>query len=108
MKIKHPTEDNYVLNYEPPYAQQNLLFVQGRAHNTKVIELPEEWLELVDLNTISVHLTPIGANQNLIVKRTERNLVHLQGNGMPIDCYYLVIGERIDVPKIPIVSPLDK
>ena len=75
MKIKHPTEDNYVLNYEPPYAQQNLLFVQGRAHNTKVIELPEEWLELVDLNNISVHLTPIGANQNLIVKRTERNLI---------------------------------
>jgi len=30
MKIKHPTEDNYVLNYEPPYAQQNLLFVQVR------------------------------------------------------------------------------
>jgi hypothetical protein len=37
----------------------------------------------------------------VIVKRIGENKVFLQSQGgMPIDCYYLIIGERKDVPKL--------
>jgi hypothetical protein len=44
----------------------------------------------------SSDLTPIGANQNLIVKRTQGLEVHLQTNGLPVDCYYLIFGQVLD------------
>jgi hypothetical protein len=69
--------------------------LRGRA-NKPLIKLPDEWEEFVDLTTLSVHLTPIGANQNLIVKRTQGLEVHLQTNGLPVDCYYLIFGQVLD------------
>jgi hypothetical protein len=69
--------------------------LRGRA-NKPLIKLPDEWEEFVDLTTLSIHLTPIGANQNLIVKRTQGLEVHLQTNGLPVDCYYLIFGQVLD------------
>ena len=83
-------EDYQFIKSDKEYA-----LLSGRAKKT-VIKLPEEWEELVDLSTITVHLTQIGANQNLIVKRVQGLEVHLQTNGMPVDCYYTVLGEMLD------------
>lgn len=107
MKIPHPLDKNYTLNYQSPFADKNLIFTQGRITNQKYIQLPEEWEKLVELHRVSVHLTPIGANQNLYVKRIEGTQIHLATNGMPVDCYYLVFGERIDVPRLETAQPLD-
>jgi hypothetical protein len=83
------------LEYHYPGSPQKYVFVRGRAKNS-LINLPEEWEDFVDLTTITVHLTPIGSNQNLIVKRTQGLEVHLQTNGLPVDCYYLIMGEVLD------------
>ena len=83
------------LEYSYPGTPENCVFVRGRT-NKPLIQLPEEWEEFVNLTTISVHLTPIGANQNLIVKRTQGLEVHLQTNGLPVDCYYLIFGQVLD------------
>lgn len=107
MKIQHPLDKNYTLNYQSPFGDKNLVFTQGRVSNQKYIQLPEEWENLVELSKITVHLTPIGANQNLCVKRIEGTQVHLSTNGMPVDCYYLVFGERIDIPRLETAQPLD-
>ena len=61
-----------------------------------LIELPSSWEDEVDLSTISVHLTEVGANQNLIIKRVQGLQIHLQTNGLPVDCYYFVFGELLD------------
>jgi hypothetical protein len=92
MKIKL---ENKELEYSYPGTPENCVFLRGRA-NKPLIKLPDEWEEFVDLTSISVHLTPIGANQNLIVKRTQGLEVHLQTNGLPVDCYYLIFGEVLD------------
>jgi len=77
------------------------VFFRGRVTSKKEINLPSYWEGLVEQTTISVHLTPIGAHQNPIVKRIGENKVFLQAQGgMPVDCYYLIIGERKDVPKL--------
>ena len=83
------------LEYSYPGTPENCVFLRGRAKNT-LIKLPDEWEEFVDITSISVHLTPIGSNQNLIVKRTQGLEVHLQTNGLPVDCYYLIFAEVLD------------
>ena len=69
----------------------------GILKHSKEIVLPEEWTELVKRNTITVTLTPIGSHQNIIVKGIQGNKIILQSNSaMPIECYYHVVGEKID------------
>tara|TARA_B100001113_G_C20764094_1_gene472263 strand:- start:387 stop:620 length:234 start_codon:yes stop_codon:yes gene_type:complete len=70
--------------------------IHGRSQKD-LINLPEEWEKLVDLSTVTVHLTEIGANQGLIVKRVQGLEVHLQTNGLPVNCYYVIMGEPLDI-----------
>ena len=72
------------------------LTLHGRTKK-KLINLPEEWEKLVDLSTVTVHLTEVGAKQNLIVKRVQGLEVHLQSQGIPVDCYYMVVGDLLDI-----------
>ena len=71
------------------------VFLHGRTTD-KIIIVPEEWEKEVDLTSLSVHLTPIGGDQKLIVKRVQGREVHLQATGLPVNCYYLIIGEVLD------------
>tara|TARA_R100000027_G_scaffold13559_1_gene9701 strand:- start:994 stop:1236 length:243 start_codon:yes stop_codon:yes gene_type:complete len=69
----------------------------GILKHSKEIILPEEWTELVKQDTITVCITPIGSHQNIIVRGIQGNKITLQSNsGMPIECYYHVVGEKID------------
>ena len=70
--------------------------LHGRTQK-KLINLPEDWEKLVDLSTVTVHLTEVGANQGLIVKRVQGLEVHLQTQGLPVDCYYMIMGDSIDI-----------
>jgi len=107
MKIQHPTNQGYSLNYENLCGPENAVFYRGRITGKTEINLPNYWSELVDERTISVHITPIGAHQDIIIKRVGQNRVWLQSkSGIPIHCYYLVIGERRDVPKLVPEQPL--
>ena len=50
------------------------------------------------IDSISVQLQPIGAHQDIIVKRWDKDKIYLQSNGgMPIDCFYHVYAERKDI-----------
>ena len=71
------------------------LTLHGRTRKN-LINLPEEWEKLVDLSTVTVHLTEVGAKQNLIVKRVQGLEVHLQSQGIPVDCYYMIVGDLLD------------
>ena len=70
--------------------------LHGRTQK-KLIRLPEDWEKLVDLSTVTVHLTEVGAKQGLIVKRVQGLEVHLQTQGMPVDCYYMIMADRLDI-----------
>ena len=70
--------------------------LHGRTQK-KLINLPQDWEKLVDLSTVTVHLTEVGAKQGLVVKRVQGLEVHLQTQGMPIDCYYMIMGDSIDI-----------
>ena len=70
--------------------------LHGRTQK-KLINLPEEWEKLVDLSTVTVHLTEVGAKQGLIVKRVQGLEVHLQTQGLPVDCDYIIMADPIDI-----------
>jgi len=99
MKFQHPLDKSKTLDYEHPLTNKNLVFVQGRISSGKYIQLPSEWEGLIDPLSITVHLTQIGADQSLLVKRIEGLKVHLSTNGMPPNCYYLAFAERKDLPR---------
>jgi hypothetical protein len=74
------------------------VYCRGRVLNRTEIQLPEYWTKLIDETTITVSLTPIGAHQDIIVKRIGDNKVYLQSkSGIPINCFYHIFATRRDV-----------
>ena len=78
------------------------VYYRGRVRNkNNVITLPAYWKDLVHTDSISVQLQPIGAHQNVIVKRWDDSYIYLQAQGgMPVDCFFHVYAERKDVNKL--------
>ena len=108
MKIKHPLLENYELNFNTLFGPENAIYHRGRVISKNEISLPNHWEDLVDPSTISVHLTPIGAHQNIIIKRVGDNKIYLQNQGgMPVDCYFFIIGARKDVPPLKAEQSID-
>ena len=110
--IPHPTKDGWRLRHTCPEGPSNDVYVRGRVTNKNEIILPTYWKELVDWTTITVNLTPIGAHQNVIVKRIDEKKVYLQAHGgMPINCFYHIYGTRSDgerlIPEYEGESPAD-
>jgi hypothetical protein len=99
--IPHPTKEGWRLRHTCPEGPSNDVYYRGRITSRKEIILPTYWENLVDPTTITVNLTPIGAHQDVIVKRIGENKVFLQSKGgMPIDCYYHIFAERKDGEKL--------
>ena len=100
--IQHPTlgEGNR-LSHACLEGPENGVYHRGRLRRGKEIILPSYWKGLVHLTSISVQLQPIGAHQDIIVKRWDDEKIYLQSNGgLPIDCFYHVYGERKDVNSL--------
>lgn len=99
--IPHPTLPNTNLVYACLEGPENAVYVRGVLRNKDTIKLPEVWRDLVDPRTITVSLTPVGAEQGLAVKRVTNNEVVVQAKpGMPIHCHYHIFAERKDVEKL--------
>tara|TARA_A100001201_G_scaffold2589_4_gene6587 strand:+ start:10596 stop:11609 length:1014 start_codon:yes stop_codon:yes gene_type:complete len=99
--IKHPTKEGHRLRYvslEGPTAD---VYVRGKLEDSNVIELPDYWRGLVDSETITVNLTPIGCFQELFVEKIEwgSKIIVKNNAGGPIKCHYIVHGERGDCEK---------
>ena len=99
--IPHPTKEGYRLRHTCPEGPSNDVYFRGKVRNSNEILLPTYWKGLVDWTTITVNLTPIGAHQNVIVKRVDEEKVYLQSNGgIPINCYYHIFAERADGERL--------
>ena len=96
--IKHPSREGYRLRYACVEGPEVGVYHRGRVKNEKVIILPSYWKDFVYIDSISVQLQPIGAHQDVIVKRWDSEKIYLQSRGgMPIDCFFHVYAERNDI-----------
>jgi hypothetical protein len=99
--IPHPDDPNKQLVYACMEGPEHSVYVRGQLKNKDTIILPEVWRNLIDERSITVSLTPVGAHQELIVKRIQDNQIVIGTKpGLPINCYYHVFAERKDIPKL--------
>jgi hypothetical protein len=98
--IPHPTKPEKQLAYGSLEGPEYGIYFRGRSQSS-VIELPEYWTGLVDENSITVNLTPIGESATPRVKDIANNeiLVFSKEEG-ELDYYYIVFAERKDVEKL--------
>jgi hypothetical protein len=96
--IDHPTKAGMKLRYGSLEGPENGVYVRGRNTASAVIQLPDYWSELVDLETITVNLTPIGRAAELYVVGVTSESVVIGGDTR--DYFYTVYAERKDVPKL--------
>jgi len=100
--IQHPVKgEGYRLRHVSLEGPEVGVYFRGRLKNQNKIKLPDYWKGLVHTDSISVQLQPIGAHQDIIVKRWDDEYVYLQAQGgLPINCFYHVYGERKDVNPV--------
>jgi hypothetical protein len=101
--IDHPTKEGMKLRYGSLEGPEHGVYVRGRLNGENTIELPEVWLGLVDENTITVNLTPIGKGE-CWVEDIQNNTVTVGGH---LNCFYMVLAERKDVEKLEVEFPSD-
>ena len=103
--IDHPTRPGMKLRYGSLEGPENGVYVRGRIKHSNRIVLPEYWSKLVDPDTITVNVTPIGEPQDLYVESIGENEIVI-GKKIgwfdlsSIDAYYTVFAERRDVAKL--------
>jgi len=92
-RIPHPTKENHDLVYGSLEGPEHGVYVRGKSSG--VIELPDYWVALVDENTITVQLTPIG-NHMSWVEKIEDNKILIGGG----EAFYFVQAMRKDIEKL--------
>ena len=98
--IKHPSKEGHRLRHICLEGPEGAIYYRGRT-SKNTIALPPYWKDLVDTTTITVSLTPIGAHQDIIVKRWDDEFIYLQNNGgLPINAFFLVFGCRADGERL--------
>lgn len=99
--IPHPTKEGWRLTHSCLEGPEAAVYVRGKLINTNIIKLPEYWEKLVDPNTITISVTPIGSYQNIFVKYFDSKEVVLESaENIPVCCFYHIFGERIDTEKL--------
>ena len=99
--IEHPSKHGHRLRHICIEGPESAVYYRGRLKNQKKIALPKYWKDLVDVDSITVQLQPIGAHQDIIVKRWDDENIFLQAQGgLPINCFYHVYAERKDIEKL--------
>ena len=99
--ILHPTKEGHRLRYVSLEGPDAEVYYRGKMKDTNIINLPDYWKGLVDPDSITVNLTPIGSFQSLYYKEVEwcSTIKVFNADGGPINCSYTIYAERIDTEK---------
>jgi hypothetical protein len=98
--IPHPMDEGKTLRYGSLEGPENGVYVRGRLTGHNIIDLPDYWINLVDQDSKTVNLTPIGSDDLHFVELMGVTNVVINSKSGQINCYYMVLGERKDVPKL--------
>jgi hypothetical protein len=100
--MHHPTKPGWRLTHICIEGPEAGVYYRGKLEGSNFIELPDYWRGLVDAETITVQLTPIGFYQELYYEISDwgTKIKVLNNAGGSVNCSYVVFGERKDVDKI--------
>ena len=77
---------------------EHAVYVRGESQSD-TIELPDEWMGLIDESTISVQLTGIGSSGSYFYKRYESNTIKV-GGPRKKHYFYFVQAMRKDIEPL--------
>ena len=100
--IDHPILPGKKLVYGVLEGPEHAVYCRGKISG-EVIQLPEEWTGLVDQESITVQLTPIGRHQNLYVVDIKNNQVLIKNGDLlssRISAHYFIQATRKDVKPL--------
>ena len=99
--IPHPSKLGWRLRHTCLEGSSNDVYHRGKLISDHKIILPEYWKDLVDSETITVSITPIGESQDIYVKTIDNNIIYLNSDdSKDIHCFYHIYGERKDGEKL--------
>lgn len=100
--ISHPSKEGYRLRHVSLEGPEIGVYYRGKLENKNIITLPDYWDNLIDLETITVNLTPVGFYQELFVEKIEwgKKVIIKNREGGPIKCHYTIFAERKDMDKL--------
>jgi hypothetical protein len=103
--IDHPTQTGKKLMHACIEGPENGVYFRGRSQETG-IQAPEYWSGLVDIDSMTVDVTPIGPNQSIYVDRIDDNGDICVGSNTneSLNYFYVVYGERKDIDKLEVVK----
>jgi hypothetical protein len=103
--IEHPTQSGKRLIHGCFEGPEHGVYFRGKTQDSG-IQAPEYWSGLVDIDSMTVDVTPIGPNQSIYVDRIEDNGdVYVGANTEePLNYFYVVYGERKDIDKLEVVK----
>jgi len=101
--IDHPTIPDMKLIYGTLEGPENAVYIRGSLIGSNSIKLPKHWSKLVDTNSITANITPIGKHQKLYVKKITDTEIIIKKSLFSfgkIACCYTIYGERKDISKL--------
>lgn len=104
--IDHPVKKDYKLVHGSLEGPENGVYVRGRLYDNNTIILPDYWKALIDQETITVSITPVGKFQRIYVSEINDEYIKLFSGDGSINCHYVIFAERKDVDKLKVeISP---
>ena len=97
--IPHPTKEGYRLRYGVLEGPEHGVYFRGKT-TEKIINLPDYWIDLVNEDSITVHLTPIKGAITHFVVDVKDNQIEIDSQNGIINTYFIVHAERKDVEKV--------
>ena len=99
--ISHPNKKGWRLSHVCVEGPTSDVYIRGKLDGSHIIDIPKYWQGLVDYDTITVNLTPLGRNDtSLHVKEiTDENIIISSDYLTHVKCFYQVYAERIDCEK---------
>ena len=100
--IPNKLKPGYMLRHGSLEGPEHGVYHRGKLNGSGIIELPEYWEWLVDEDTITVQITPIGEFQKYVIKSistTQIEISNLDGTDN-VNCFYIIHGERKDIDKM--------
>ena len=100
--IPHPSKPGKRLVHTCLEGPEIGVYYRGVLDGENIIPFPEFWDKLVDLNTITVNLTPKDEYQELYYRIVEDGIRVSNNKGSKVKCSYTLYAERCDVDKLKI------
>ena len=100
--IPNKFKPGYMLRHGSLEGPEHGVYHRGRLKDSNIIELPDYWEWLVNEDTITIQLTPIGKHQKYLIKTISTNEIEISNEVEfeNIDCFYIIHAERKDVDKM--------